>query len=62
VIGNIGYLFIGFIIVQSIFYHKYLADPEVRQEASYVFDVSSFAILASAFITLNVGVVLAARG
>lgn len=62
VIGNIGYLFIGFIIVQSILYHKYFADPEVRQEASYVFDVSSFAILASAFITLNVGVVLAARG
>jgi hypothetical protein len=62
VIGGLGYLFIGFVLVQAILYHKYFADPDERQEVSLVFDVTSVVILSVAYVALNVGVLASAMG
>jgi len=62
VIGGLGYLFIGFVLVQAILYHKYFAEPDERQEVSLVFDVTSVVILSVAYVSLNVGVLASAMG
>ena len=62
VIGILGYVFIGQTILQSIFYHRYFADPEKESGAGLIFDRSTFVLVAVQAVILNVGILMTASG
>jgi hypothetical protein len=60
VISILGYVFIGQTIVQSIFYHRYFADPDKETNAALLFDRSTFVLVSVQAVALNVGILAAA--
>ena len=62
VIGILGYVFIGQTILQSIFYHRYFANPEKESGAGLIFDRSTFVLMSMQAVILNVGILMAAAG
>jgi hypothetical protein len=60
VISILGYVVIGQTILQSIFYHRYFAEPTKDQDAALLLDRSTLVILTLQALVLNVGVVMAA--
>jgi hypothetical protein len=62
VISILGYVVIGQTILQSIFYHRYFADPAKDEHAALLFDRSSLVLVAIQAVVLNIGVLRAASG